>query len=300
MFDTTGLRPDDTRERTGEEDVMKAAAGGFLAVVCIALALSCDYDDLDGIPAGFADGVDNQVYFEGTGPELGVAETAARSDHNHDAVYVLRAGDTMTGTLAVTPPADTEALVVRRGDVAQAKNIQEWQDETGAVALASVGPDGSIVTDGSITVAGTIDGPSVAQRPKITKITTSGTTSDTTVGTTFELLKTIGTFTKDYDGADTIIEVTLSSNITATGSVGDWTNFQIRIDGAADPDGTGRAICRLTATTTHTPIMIHTVFPGLSAGNHTVSIWLRGNCSEAIFNVGNYSVPLVVKEIWNR
>ena len=58
---------------------MKAAAGGLLAVLCIALALSCDYDELDGVPAGFADGVDNQVYFEGTGGDLGTADFAAGS-----------------------------------------------------------------------------------------------------------------------------------------------------------------------------------------------------------------------------
>ena len=57
---------------------MKATAGGFVAVMCIALALSCDYDDLDDIPAGFADGVDNQVDFVSSGPDIGVADTAAK------------------------------------------------------------------------------------------------------------------------------------------------------------------------------------------------------------------------------
>ena len=63
---------------------MKAAFGGSLAVVCVVLALSCDYDDLDDIPPGFADGVDNQLTFESPGSYTGVADTAARSDHTHD------------------------------------------------------------------------------------------------------------------------------------------------------------------------------------------------------------------------
>ena len=58
----------------------------LLTVAAGVLALSCDYDDLDGVPAGFADGVDNQIYFEGTGGDLGTADTAARSDHSHSAL----------------------------------------------------------------------------------------------------------------------------------------------------------------------------------------------------------------------
>jgi len=58
----------------------------LFTVAAAVLALSCDYDDLDGVPAGFADGVDNQVYFEGTGGDLGTADTAARSDHSHSAL----------------------------------------------------------------------------------------------------------------------------------------------------------------------------------------------------------------------
>jgi hypothetical protein len=85
---------------------MKAAAGGFLAVVCIALALSCDYDELDGVPAGFADGVDNQVYFEGTGGDLGVEDFAARSDHSHGAADVSY--DNTTSGLAAT---DVQAAI---------------------------------------------------------------------------------------------------------------------------------------------------------------------------------------------
>ncbi|MHC5054021.1 MAG: hypothetical protein ACYTKD_04810 [Planctomycetota bacterium] len=73
-------------------------AAGLAAVVLVVFAASCDYDELDGILPGFADGVDNQVYFEGTGGDLGTAEFTARSDHTHSE-YVLKAGDRMTGDL---------------------------------------------------------------------------------------------------------------------------------------------------------------------------------------------------------
>ena len=57
---------------------------GLLAGLCVAVALSCDWGDLDGIPAGFADGVDDELAFESSGSDWGVADTAARSDHYHD------------------------------------------------------------------------------------------------------------------------------------------------------------------------------------------------------------------------
>jgi hypothetical protein len=99
-----------------------AAVGSILAAALAVFAVSCDYGDLDHIPPGFADGVDNQVYFEGTGPELGVADTAARSDHAHDADYVLKAGDTMTGPLEVqgevkSVVAGREFYMVPRGAI---------------------------------------------------------------------------------------------------------------------------------------------------------------------------------------
>ncbi|MHC5054022.1 MAG: tail fiber domain-containing protein [Planctomycetota bacterium] len=62
---------------------LHAAALGSIAAALAVLAVSCDYDELDGIPPGFADGVDNQVYFEGSGGDYGAADFAARSDHTH-------------------------------------------------------------------------------------------------------------------------------------------------------------------------------------------------------------------------
>ena len=52
----------------------------------------------EGLNGGGVSGdVTLNVDFAGTGS----AQTAARSDHNHDATYVSKAGDTMTGDLAV-------------------------------------------------------------------------------------------------------------------------------------------------------------------------------------------------------
>lgn len=79
---------------------LHAAAVGSIVAALAVLAVSCDYDDLDGIPPGFADGIDNEgtvttgdgltqsgsdvaVDFDGDG----VATTVSRSDHRHSKLY---------------------------------------------------------------------------------------------------------------------------------------------------------------------------------------------------------------------
>ena len=114
----------------------------FTAAALMALATGCDWGDMDGIPAGFADGVDDtgataaagggltesggelSVDFAGTG----VAASVARSDHEHDADYVLKVGDTMTGELTMNTggaPATVGAGGIDRPNAAaQVFNIE--------------------------------------------------------------------------------------------------------------------------------------------------------------------------------
>lgn len=97
----------------------------------------CDWSDIDDVPDGFADGVDNTlaagpglvsdgagtiaVDFEGTGSGLGSLDTVARSDHDHDADYVNTTGDTMTGDLTI----NTDLFVK---DVIQAGTVYSLGD----------------------------------------------------------------------------------------------------------------------------------------------------------------------------
>jgi len=78
---------------------MKGTVFGICMGLCIAFALSCDYGDLDGIPAGFADGVDDQLAFESAGGYLGSSEFAARSDHTHPGPVAAGAGGDQSVTL---------------------------------------------------------------------------------------------------------------------------------------------------------------------------------------------------------
>lgn len=99
-------------------------SGGRCALLCgVALLVAvtvtgCDWGDMDGIPPGFADGVDNDTVvtpgpgltqsgselaadFEGSDSELGMADTIARSDHNHDSAYVAQDDDRLVPAGAI-------------------------------------------------------------------------------------------------------------------------------------------------------------------------------------------------------
>ena len=122
--------------RRGRLGRARMAALGAL----IALGMSaCDWGDLEGIPGGFADGVDNdtvvttgpgltetggmiEVDFDDTDSHSGSSDLVARSDHDHDDEYVLKAGDTMTGPLILNadPAANLGAATRQYVDAAVA------------------------------------------------------------------------------------------------------------------------------------------------------------------------------------
>ncbi len=117
------------------------------SALAAALALSaCDWGDLDGVPAGFADGVDNEgtvtagpgltetggvidVVFDDTGSDAGIDDTVARGDHNHwdetDPEYVLKAGDMMTGALILNadPATGLEAATKQYVDAGRGQSV---------------------------------------------------------------------------------------------------------------------------------------------------------------------------------
>jgi hypothetical protein len=137
-----------------EETKVKAAMGGFFAGLCVVLALSCDYDDLDGIPAGFADGVDDQVNFVSSGPDIGVAETAARSDHTHPD-YVLKTGDSMSGPLDMSGTQTVTNLATpTNGSDAATKDYVDahvhFPDASQGDTLDTLGTSGIYVYPGSV------------------------------------------------------------------------------------------------------------------------------------------------------
>ncbi|HTO14957.1 MAG TPA: hypothetical protein VLZ83_04265 [Edaphocola sp.] len=134
----------------------------------------------------------------------------------------------------------------------------------------------------------------------VTAILPPGCQKLVTATTTFTKIADLGTFTKK--DAHTFIELNMQSNFSMT-SLGTSTGviFELRIDD--DKTTLGRASLRLSEATTQFPGTITGIFPDISTGVHTVSIWARSSFGTAS-NVGYdpgcwnnfYSNNLYIKE----
>jgi hypothetical protein len=140
---------------------------GASALAAVLALSACDWENLDGVPAGFADGVDNEgtvtagpgltetggvvdVVFDDTGSDAGTDNTVARGDHNHwdeaDPQYVLEAGDTMTGALILDadPTADLGAATKQFVDAGRGQSVDG--------VTTAVGGDIDLVEGANVTI----------------------------------------------------------------------------------------------------------------------------------------------------
>lgn len=122
----------------------------------------------------------------------------------------------------------------------------------------------------------------------------AGTPSDATISS-YELLKTLATIIKD--SANTSLKVSFNTQVTQTGSEGDFVEYQLRLNGAqSGPDYTGAVVYMNSAT--HRESIFHSeYFQGLAAGSYTVELWIRGSASTTQINSGNFRNNLLVEEI---
>lgn len=135
--------------------------------------------------------------------------------------------------------------------------------------------------------------------PVRTRLTYQGGDSDATIGYTFELMRTVGTFTKASAG--TTVMLTWIGHAMADG---DFCDFQLRIDGTNDlgstslvdvpdnQDSMGRAIMY----SAEGPVSVTGLFQGLSAGTHSVEIYVRGSATSCTLNWGNFPQQVIVEE----
>ncbi len=124
--------------------------------------------------------------------------------------------------------------------------------------------------------------------------------SSKTVGSIFSSLGNFLTFNRQKAGSR--IEVQLHSRARAGIFSGGATGvrFQVRVDGGiADWDNDAA----ITSSNAIDFISIFAVFDGLSAGNHTVSVWARANSnggtsSGVLLDPGGWGGRIVVKETY--
>lgn len=137
--------------------------------------------------------------------------------------------------------------------------------------------------------------------PVVTRIVYNGSNNDASVTGTYELLRSIGNFTKQR--ADTDIVLTWVAHSTVTGTVGQsFCEFQLRIDNRKDTGSTNNSYEGTSGGSAvvygdEVEISTSAVFRGLGAGSHSLSIWLRGSASNCALNKGNFGQNLIVEEV---
>ncbi len=149
-------------------------------------------------------------------------------------------------------------------------------------ASGPAGPAGATGATGATGPAGATGatGPVGPQATtSITAFQPLGCQSLAAVTTTFTKIADIGTFTKSI--AATWIELNFQSNFAIQGlGTGTGVVYELRIDNAATT--LGRATLRLSEVSTQFPGSITGIFPGVSAGAHTISIWVRSANGTAV------------------
>lgn len=133
-----------------------------------------------------------------------------------------------------------------------------------------------------------LDSTRFATRTRMMAFTPPGCQQLPTVTSTFQKIANLGTFTKA--AADTMAEVNFSTTLYTASSTGTGTVFELRIDDKQTTLGKATALTRDPGKfiTAH----LQGVFPGLSAGTHTVSIWAlstNGNATQAMYDAGCFN-----------
>lgn len=155
----------------------------------------------------------------------------------------------------------------------------------------------------SITEAGnviTISSADVAPQPIMTRIHYNGSTTDNTITSPYELLRTIGSFTKV--SADSDIEINWIDHVNIVG--GGFVEFQVRINdlkdnGSASTSYENTSGGAAVVYAENSPVSVFTVFKNLPAGEHTVSIWNRGGgATSCTLNYVNFGHDVFVKEVF--
>ena len=133
-----------------------------------------------------------------------------------------------------------------------------------------------------------LDSSRFATRTRVMAFTPPGCQQLPAVTSSFQKIANLGTFTKA--AADTMAEVNFSTTLFTQSSTGTGTVFELRIDDKQTTLGKATALTRQPGAfiTAH----LQGVFPGLSSGTHTVSIWAlstNGNATQAMYDAGCFN-----------
>lgn len=127
-----------------------------------------------------------------------------------------------------------------------------------------------------------------------TVVTYNNVTPDNAPGAAKEV-RVFGPFTKL--SANSKIHLTWNSTVHSASAGTGFCIFQIRVDGAAPPGHSGAVVPGPSGGAGIYPVSTTTVISGLSAGSHTLSLWIQG--ASATFcadNPGGYDRAITIME----
>jgi len=112
------------------------------------------------------------------------------------------------------------------------------------------------------------------------------------VTTSYQKIGDLGTFAKSLAG--TFVELNWQSSILVNAFADGATSvvYELRVDDAATTIGNSTAMFRSTQGGNYLPINITGIFNGLTAGSHTVSVWVKttyGSASGAYYDPGCFN-----------
>jgi hypothetical protein len=141
----------------------------------------------------------------------------------------------------------------------------------------------------------TLSGYGVTDVERITVINSTCRTLSS-VGTDYARLTNIGNFSKA--NASSPVEVTFQGRIACVGTYGGTgVIFELRVDDAASTVGRARANIQSSVNDDGRFVSITGIFTGLSAGTHTVSMWVRsshGTSTDLYIDPGCWDTDVVI------
>ena len=173
---------------------------------------------------------------------------------------------------------------------------------SGAVLEVNHSGDGEALrVGGNLNVGGSLIGGSHNHTGTLERITSLSVMCAglDTFSTSWAKITDVGSFTKITSSST--IEITYNGRISAGTMDGTGATFELRVDNSPSGYGYARSNLRVPdAGTEGVPISITGIFTSLSAGNHTVSIWVAGmwcGGTDAYVDSGCWSSDhIVIKE----
>jgi hypothetical protein len=271
-----------------------------------------------GLAGPFVSAVSQDLKVTGSIPTTAGTQVVVPAGATGVLLNVTVAGPTAAGFISIRP-ADapgiptTSSLNFTAGETlanAVSISVPTAGPDSGKIeitydALGVAGPRTDILIDvvGYTTNAGIQDlVASIAAKAaptKVTRIRYFNETSTNVPSTDLVKVRDLGTFSKA--SASTMIKASWTSHVLVDTPV-DYCAYQIRVDGADsqgstlvdDLDGTEAVVSNQTNAV---PASTVSVFSGLAAGNHTVSLWVYATgpatCTE---NDGNFRRSVIVEE----